>query len=158
MRNSATIEIPRQAGLHVRRKREEQGLTRAQLAQMAGVSERLLASLELGDATGIRLDKLLAVLKALGLSLAVQDMGPAAGRSAPSRAESSTVQEAKQRQAPAQAQNSSRAADKAGAGETPSPDRADNTGSLLTTYDALFRKIASEQTGHGMVTPLGEKR
>ena len=72
MTGTAPIEIPRQAGIHVRREREAQSLTRAQLAQSSGVSERLLASLELGDATGIRLDKLLAVLHALGLTLAVQ--------------------------------------------------------------------------------------
>ena len=66
------INAPRQAGIYVRRSREAQGLTRAQLAAMSGVSERLLASLELGDATGIRLDKLLAVFDALGLSLAAQ--------------------------------------------------------------------------------------
>ena len=36
------------------------------------MSERLLASLELGDATGIRLDKLLAVFGALGICLAAQ--------------------------------------------------------------------------------------
>ena len=66
------ISAPRQAGIYVRRAREAQSLTRAQLAAMAGVSERLLASLELGDATGIRLDKLLAVFDALGLSLAAQ--------------------------------------------------------------------------------------
>ena len=66
------ISAPRQAGIYVRRSREAQDLTRAQLAAMSGVSERLLASLELGDATGIRLDKLLAVFDALGLSLAAQ--------------------------------------------------------------------------------------
>ena len=66
------ISAPRQAGIYVRRSREAQGLTRAQLAAMSGVSERLLASLELGDATGIRLDKLLAVFDALGLSLVAQ--------------------------------------------------------------------------------------
>lgn len=66
------ISAPRQAGIYVRRSREAQGLTRAQLAAMSGVSERLLASLELGDATGIRLDKLLTVFDALGLSLAAQ--------------------------------------------------------------------------------------
>ena len=66
------ISAPRQAGIYVRRAREAQGLTRAQLATAAGVSERLLASLELGDATGIRRDKLLAVFDALGLSLAAQ--------------------------------------------------------------------------------------
>lgn len=66
------ITTPRQAGIYVRQARETQELTRAALAKKAGVSERLLASLELGDATGIRLDKLLAVFNALGLALAAQ--------------------------------------------------------------------------------------
>lgn len=66
------ITTPRQAGIYVRQARETQGLTRATLAKKAGVSERLLASLELGDATGIRLDKLLAIFNALGLALAAQ--------------------------------------------------------------------------------------
>lgn len=81
MQKSARLEIamdtlpittPRQAGIYVRQAREAQGLTRATLAKKAGVSERLLASLELGDATGIRLDKLLAIFNALGLALAAQ--------------------------------------------------------------------------------------
>lgn len=81
MQKSAPLEIamdtlpittPRQAGIYVRRAREAQELTRAALAKKAGVSERLLASLELGDATGIRLDKLLKILDALGLALAAQ--------------------------------------------------------------------------------------
>ncbi len=72
------ITTPRQAGIYVRQAREAQGLTRAALAKKAGVSERLLASLELGDATGIRLDKLLTIFKALGLALAAQgDIGEA---------------------------------------------------------------------------------
>lgn len=66
------ITTPRQAGIYVRQARESRGITRAALAKKAGVSERLLASLELGDATGIRLDKLLAVFGALGLALAAQ--------------------------------------------------------------------------------------
>lgn len=66
------ITTPRQAGIYVRQAREAQGLTRAALAKTASVSERLLASLELGDATGIRLDKLLAVFGALGLALVAQ--------------------------------------------------------------------------------------
>lgn len=70
------ITTPRQAGIYVRQARESQGITRAVLAKKAGVSERLLASLELGDATGIRLDKLLAIFNALGLALAAQgDIG-----------------------------------------------------------------------------------
>lgn len=67
-----TVETPRQMGIYVRRARESQGLTRSRLAVLSGVSERLLASLELGDATGIRLDKLLAVLGALGLVLEIR--------------------------------------------------------------------------------------
>ena len=72
------ITTPRQAGIYVRQAREAQGLTRAALAKKAGVSERLLASLELGDATGIRLDKFLTIFNALGLALAAQgDIGEA---------------------------------------------------------------------------------
>lgn len=70
--NTLPITTPRQAGIYVRQAREAQGLTRAALAKTASVSERLLASLELGDATGIRLDKLLAIFNALGLALAAQ--------------------------------------------------------------------------------------
>ena len=66
------ITTPRQAGIYVRQAREAQELTRAALAKKAGVSERLLASLELGDATGIRLDKLMAIFNALSLGLFVQ--------------------------------------------------------------------------------------
>lgn len=74
--NTLPITTPRQAGIYVRQAREAQGLTRAALAKTASVSERLLASLELGDATGIQLDKLLAVFGALGLALAAQgDIG-----------------------------------------------------------------------------------
>lgn len=68
------ITTPRQAGIYVRQAREAQGITRAVLAKKAGVSERLLASLELGDATGIRLDKLLAIFNALGIGLFVQSV------------------------------------------------------------------------------------
>lgn len=66
------ITTPRQAGIYVRQARESQEITRAALAKKAGVSERLLASLELGDATGIRLDKLLTVFNALGIGLFAQ--------------------------------------------------------------------------------------
>ena len=66
------ITTPRQAGIYVRQARESQEITRAALAKKAGVSERLLASLELGDATGIRLDKLLTVFNALDIGLFAQ--------------------------------------------------------------------------------------
>ena len=68
------IETPRQVGLAVRKARKAEGITQKQLAKRAGVSERLVTALELGDATGIRLDKMLQVLSALDLSLAV--LGP----------------------------------------------------------------------------------
>lgn len=70
------ISTPRQAGQYVRKIREASGYTRAQLSKSAGVSERLLASLELGDATGIRLDKLLSVLNALGIELTATQTTP----------------------------------------------------------------------------------
>lgn len=111
------ISAPRQAGIYVRRAREARGLTRAQLAAAAGVSERLLASLELGDATGIRLDKLLAVFDALGLSLAAQGEQIAAPVAAPV----------------ARAVSSRRAAAPPGAVRGP------------TTFAQLFREIAREQ-------------
>ena len=124
------ISAPRQAGIYVRRSREAQGLTRTQLAAAAGVSERLLASLELGDATGIRLDKLLAVFDALGLSLAVQGEKIAAPSPSPAPA-------ADRRQ-------------------TPRPIKAAATSfddaDLIASYTRLFREIAREQ---GVVLPEG---
>lgn len=76
--DSVVIAQPRSIGLAVRDRRRELGLTQAQLAQRAGVSVRLVVSLELGDAPGIQLNKLLAVLDALGLSLyAVLSSAPA---------------------------------------------------------------------------------
>lgn len=58
----------RSIGAQVRAERESQGLTQKCFAQKAGVSERLLRSLEMGDAAGIQLDKLLGILKAAGLT------------------------------------------------------------------------------------------
>ena len=69
------IDLPRQMGIAVRQARKEAGLTQKKLAERADVSERLIIALELGDATGIRLDKLLKVLEALDLSLAVLGVG-----------------------------------------------------------------------------------
>lgn len=66
------VDLPRQVGLYIRRARTAQGLTRAQLAGLSGVSERSIASIELGDAPGVRLDKLLSIYKALDLSLLTQ--------------------------------------------------------------------------------------
>ena len=65
------VNSSRQIGYLTRQRRSEMRLTQKQLAKQAGVSERLVIALELGDATGIRVDKLLQVLSTLDLSLAV---------------------------------------------------------------------------------------
>ena len=44
-------------------------MTQKQLAALAGISERLVRSIECGEARGIGLDKLLSVLAQLGLGL-----------------------------------------------------------------------------------------
>lgn len=58
-------------GYAIKDRRAELGVTQAQLAEAAGVSKRCLWSLELGQNPGVQLDKLTAVLGALGLGLAV---------------------------------------------------------------------------------------
>ena len=65
------IRQPRNIGSTIRTARLSQGLTQRQLAEKAGVSERSVLSLELGDATGMRFDKLCAILDSLGLHLFV---------------------------------------------------------------------------------------
>ena len=57
----SAIFTARQVGQDVRQSRKQLGLTQCQLAERSGVSERSIVSLELGDATGIRLDKLLPI-------------------------------------------------------------------------------------------------
>ena len=69
------VKSSRSIGRIVKEQRVEAGLTQKKLAKKAGVSERLIIALELGDATGIRLDKLLQVLSALDLSLGVLGAG-----------------------------------------------------------------------------------
>lgn len=58
-------------GYAIKDRRAELGLTQAQLAEAAGVSKRCLWSLELGRNPGVQLDKLTAVLGALGLDLVI---------------------------------------------------------------------------------------
>ena len=58
-------------GYAIKDARLEFGLTQAQLAGAAGISERCLWSLELGRSPGVQLDKLLAVFKVLGLDLQI---------------------------------------------------------------------------------------
>ncbi|WP_051478580.1 type II toxin-antitoxin system Y4mF family antitoxin [Arthrobacter sp. H5] len=54
----------------VRARRVAEHLTQADLADLSGVSERFVRSVERGKST-IRLESLLAVLRTLGLDLAV---------------------------------------------------------------------------------------
>lgn len=56
-------------GQEVRSKRTTLGITQAQLAEASGVSERLIRSLEQGEAPGIGLDRLTSVLTVLGIEL-----------------------------------------------------------------------------------------
>lgn len=84
----------RRIGGIVRERRKNLGLTQRELAARAGVSERLVVSLELGDAPGIRVDKLLLVLEALGLSLSVtDDEGIEEPRKAVNQVHEATVEE-----------------------------------------------------------------
>lgn len=58
-----------QIGGLVRKVRKEKGLTQDDLANLAGVSKRLVVSLEAGTASGIGLDRLLSIMDALGVKL-----------------------------------------------------------------------------------------
>lgn len=69
-------------GLAVREAREEQGLTQARLAELAGVSRRRILDLEAGRADGMAMDKADRILKVLGLAVTVgADEGGPAGPS-----------------------------------------------------------------------------
>ena len=58
----------------VRARRRELGLRQGELAELAGVSERFVHTVEAGKAT-VQLDKLLAVLETLGLHLELRSGG-----------------------------------------------------------------------------------
>lgn len=60
-------------GYAIKDKRAQLGMTQAQVAKAAGVSERCLWSLELGQNTGVQFDKLTAVLGAPGMELDLKD-------------------------------------------------------------------------------------
>ena len=96
----------------------------------------LLASLELGDATGIRLDKLLAVFEALGLSLVAQGekiASPAAvSADAPTAASPQVCKEPRMMPKPGIRQNTEPA----------------GISSLLSAYSEVLREIAREQGIH----------
>ena len=69
------IALPLQAGSAVRLERMSRKWTQKQLAEKAGVSERLVNALEAGDAKGIRLDKLMAIYGALDMRLVGEEAG-----------------------------------------------------------------------------------
>ena len=59
-------------GYSIKERRLELGMTQAQLAEAAGVSKRCLWSMELGQNSGVQLDKLTSVLGVLGLELEIK--------------------------------------------------------------------------------------
>jgi y4mF family transcriptional regulator len=69
MMPESSIDTPAAAGALIRRQRMSQGLTQQPLASAAGVSQKFLIDLESGHERA-ELGKTMAVLKALGLSLA----------------------------------------------------------------------------------------
>lgn len=70
---NATV-LARSIGIRVRSCRLVRGLTQRQLAEMTGVSERLIRLLESGEASGIGLEKLALILTPLGLDLRLIDL------------------------------------------------------------------------------------
>lgn len=71
----STIETPAAAGAFIRAHRTARGLSQRTLADMAGVSRKFLIDLEAGHDRA-ELGKTLAVMAALGLSLAATDPIP----------------------------------------------------------------------------------
>ena len=69
------VVAPRQIAYPLRHRRKELGMTQDDLARAAGVSRQLVNKAEAGLAPGIGLDRLLRMLEALGLSLAVASPG-----------------------------------------------------------------------------------
>lgn len=59
-------------GYAIKKQRATLGITQEQLANASGVSKRCIWSLELGQNAGVQLDKLCAVLEALGLDLVLK--------------------------------------------------------------------------------------
>ena len=70
---NATV-LARSIGIRVRSCRLVRGLTQRQLAELAGVSERLIRLLEAGEAPGIGLEKLALILTPLSLDLRLVDL------------------------------------------------------------------------------------
>ena len=72
-------------GYAIKDTRMELGLTQAKLAELAGISKRCLWPPELGQNSGVQLDKLLAVFKVLGLDLQIVSSGVSTGEVAEAR-------------------------------------------------------------------------
>lgn len=64
----------REIGQRIRAERKDSGLTQQELALRAGVSERLVRSVENGEAHGVGLDKLASLLSQLGIALKIDDV------------------------------------------------------------------------------------
>ena len=71
-----TVAVADELGGTIRERRKHLGLSQHDLATFAGVSLRVLSSLERGKPTA-RLDIIVAVLDALGLELTVTRRSPA---------------------------------------------------------------------------------
>ena len=69
------ITTPRQIGCAIREQRRKNGLTQEELAETAQVSRSLIMRLEKGSSTALYPEKLIAVLDALSLRLAIADIG-----------------------------------------------------------------------------------
>lgn len=74
-------QFSQEIGQSVQARRNSLSLTQKQLASIAGVSERLVRSIEAGDAQGVGLAKLEAVLAPLGLELKLAGAGHPKGES-----------------------------------------------------------------------------
>lgn len=63
----------REVGRRVRAGRKAAGLTQRELASRAGVSERLVRSVENGEARGVSIERVLSILAELGIGLELTD-------------------------------------------------------------------------------------
>lgn len=63
----------REVGRLVRERRKALGMTQDMLARVAGVSRRSIVSLEIGETPGIRLNLLVGVFDALGMTMSVSN-------------------------------------------------------------------------------------
>lgn len=71
-RTTMTMNTPEQVGMWLKSCRLERGMTQAELAKKAGVTQRLISDFERNKIV-IRIDTLYRILKALGLILATID-------------------------------------------------------------------------------------